>query len=125
MAFTDKELAVLAQLAYKEVDFRNSYEISLNLHITDNVSYLREKLGQSYYDTIEDLIAKTNDCTIVKAVNDKDDTGFAAFAVKDSNNEITIACRGTEDLKKDGVTDLQIGLAKETNQHQKMEVLEN
>lgn len=40
--------------------------MSLHTFIYNNRTYLREKLGESYYDTIDDLIAKTKDYTIVK-----------------------------------------------------------
>lgn len=131
MAFSNKEMAVISSLAYYNVDELNSINDEFSDVLIKYQADLKKDLGESYYDTIDNLIKKTEngDYIIVKAVNDKDDTGFAAFAVKDPNNEVTIACRGTEGFevftseasRKDVWTDLQIGLAKETNQHKKME----
>ena len=124
MAFTDVEMAILSQLAYKDI----KKGASLYSVLQKKESYLNSKLGSEYKESISSLMTKVKnkDYTIVKAVNDKDDTGFAAFAIKDPNNEVTVACRGTEgfsmdyDSRKDVLADMQLAFSMQTNQQEKM-----
>ena len=131
MAFTMEEMAVLSQLSYFDIVATSDQPVSLHSILNENLTDLKTKLGTGYDGVLIDLLEKTNgkDYTIVLAENDRYGTGFAAFAVKDPNNNVTVACRGTEgfnykenaDSKRDVETDIQIGLQKETNQQQKLE----
>ena len=130
VAFTDAELAVLTQLAYQDINqVDEEVDYVLSAFLRDKEEYLREELGETYDSVIDGLIEKSKnpDYVIVKAENDKDGTGFAAMAIKDPDNEVTVACRGTEgfsfdyDSKKDVLTDAQIGVRVETNQQKKLE----
>lgn len=126
-------MAVLSQMAYYEIntspnDPRSLFEI---IEEIENNPQFRESLGKDLCKVLDALKEKVKDKDyfVIYAVDDKEDTGFAAFAVKDPDNEVTIACRGTEgnfnpfneDFRKDGYTDLQIGIFEETNQQQKLE----
>lgn len=140
MAFTAEEQAVLAQLSYLDIETSELNPVSL-YDVLNNENY-REKLNKAlsgdpksaggYEDVLTGLINKVEgqDYHIVKSVNDRYDTGFSAIAISDPNNDVTVACRGTEDLTKvgrdedsnrDALTDVQIGLQKETNQQQELE----
>lgn len=98
MAFTDMEMAVLSQLAYYDVPFTPEAGKTLADFISMGsvTNYLFEKMGEGYYDTIISLARTGKEYTIVAASNDRYGSGFAAFAIADSNNEVTVACRGTE-----------------------------
>lgn len=140
MAFTDVEMAILSQLAYsgatKEVNKKSNpstapqkgdrlYEL-----LTDNEEWLKKKLpSENYKRAIDNLITKTKnaDYEVVLVRDDKNVTGFAAFAIRDPYNEVTVACRGTEgvELTLDSILDLSadVGLlfVYETEQHKEME----
>ena len=124
-AFTDVELAILAQAAY----CKNAREgMSLYKFLTANDDYMRKALGDNYevaYNQLLDKV-KDSDYTIVKAVDDKDGTGFAAFAVRTPDNEVAVACRGTEgfsmdyDSRKDVLTDGMLATNLVTDQQAQM-----
>lgn len=104
MAFTDVEMAILSRLAYygsrSDVQKQPAGGTSLHSVLTDpNINaYLREQLGSNYDSALRGLIDKTKgvDYEIVKAVDDNKGTGFAAIAIKDPQNTVTVAARGTE-----------------------------
>lgn len=130
MVFTDQELAVLSQLSYCDVPYDRGIQPSLASFLNDEKEYLRSELGASYERVIYGLISKVEgqNYTIVKSVNDKYNTGFAAFAVKAPDNTVTVVCRGTEgfsmdyDSRKDVDTDLQIAFSPyDTDQQTAME----
>ena len=129
MKFSQTEMAILAQLAYKDVPYNDNIKTYLSTVLESNKDYLYNRLGSSYHSIIDGLIDKVyeKDYTIVKSVNDKYGTGFSAFAIKDPDNIVTVVCRGTEgfdldyDSKKDVWTDIQIGISVETNQQQVIE----
>lgn len=131
MSFTEQEMAVLAQLAYCEVNVSVRESVKLYDFIIENNDAI-EKLKPEFEAVVEGLLNKVQnrDYTIVLAENDKYDSGFAALAIKDPDNMVTVACRGSEDLTKimvsedsqrDLNTDIQIGVKTETNQQQKLE----
>lgn len=132
MAFNDAEMAILAQLAYKDVSVPRGETVSLFEFLKKNRNSLRNKLGENYYKSIDNLIAKAEkeNYSIIKAQNDKNGTGFAAMAIYDPNeNAVTVACRGTEgfnllssdDSRRDAATDLEIATQIETDQQKKLE----
>ncbi len=109
MAFTDVELAILSQCAYKDYpkdnESKNLYDFvnSEKMH-----KYLKGELGDAYAGAVKEFTEKIKDqpYEIVRSV-DNDQTGFAAIAIKDPNNEITVVCRGTEfEFSKDVIKDL-------------------
>lgn len=128
MAFTDVEMAILSQCAYyKHPD--GAEQQSLYEFLKNNKKKLENSLGEEYTDSINQLMKKVKDkpYTIVKSMNDKHGSGFAAFAIKDPQNEVTVACRGTEgfsldyDSKKDVYADGQLAYTLQTNQQAKMQ----
>lgn len=129
--FTEAELAVLAQLSYYDVPYPDVAKESLGTFLEDKRGDLESSLGPGYQDTIQGLIDKCSngDYKIVKSVNEKHGSGFAAIAIQDPDNNVTVACRGTEgfnvigsdDSRRDVYTDAQIGTRLETNQQQSME----
>lgn len=141
MAFTDVEMAILSQLAYCGADKEKKSSPPIkgeNLYdfISRNEKYLSSKLGDNYADAIDGLLTKVKDgYTIAHKEDDKYGTGFAAFAIKDPNNEITVACRGTEGFHlfdgsdddvamsslKDVLADAELALSISTAQHEAME----
>lgn len=137
MAFTDVEMAILSQLSYCGGDYANKKSSlntrqpyrgeSLHSYLTDPVTkeYLKSQLGSEYGDALEKLIAKVEDkdYVVVKADDDKKGTGFAAIAIKDPDNNVTVATRGTEGLNlRDISTDIQVGIAISTDQQMKMQL---
>lgn len=136
MAFTDIEMAILSQLAYcgcsdapaQPHEGQSLYEI---LSKPEYKNYLEEKLGSGYKSAIEGLLNKVKgkDYVIVKTADDKKGTGFAAIAIKDPSNEVTVATRGTEgfdiinseDSRTDNRTNLESGFAISTEQQLAME----
>lgn len=127
MNYTDVELAILSQLAYKDVKEGETLWSALS----NNRGYLEKSLGADYKSHISGLIdkAKDNGCYMVKAQTNTS-SGFSAFAVKDPiNNNVVVACRGTElgKLKSDPKTalldlgeDVKLALSKETAQQADM-----
>lgn len=106
MAFTDVEMAILSQCAYCQYP-DSVHNESLHRFLTHNKKYLNEKLGPGYSDALQALIDKVagQPYTIVQTRDDNEGTGFAAFAVADPNNEVTVACRGTEFDKLSALND--------------------
>ena len=127
MVYTDVEMAILSQLAYQ--DMREGE--TLWSALLNNRGYLEESLGSDYKSHISGLISKVKDngCYIVKAQTNTN-SGFSAFAVKDPiNNNVVVACRGTELGKisenpvttgKDLYEDLTLALSNETMQQKDM-----
>jgi len=130
MAFTDIEMAILSQAAYN-VSRRFEGESLHSVLTNENMrSYLNNELGDGYSKHISALIdkVKDSDYTIVKT-QDNTRNGFAAFAVKDPDNNVTVACRGTELGKFDSdpnaaildlTEDVKLALAEETAQQADM-----
>lgn len=136
MAFTPEEQAVLCQLSYVNIEIDpndpKTLEEVLNDALTDPNIDLNKKLGNNYDDVLAGLMEKVagQDYYVVKAVNDDKDSGFVALAIEDPNKDVTVVCRGSEDLSqvgknpnstKDLDTDLQIGVRQETDQQQELE----
>lgn len=126
MAFTDEELAVLADLAYKSIMLKEEkggrQRRSLYDVLCGHEAELRAKLGPGFKDTIDGLMEKTKNqkYEIIKSECNEKGSGFQAFAVADPDNNVTVACRGTECVK-DALTDLELGLLVEADQHLDME----
>lgn len=128
MAFTDVEMAILSQSAY--YGFPDGAEKqALYDFLNSNAKKLKKDLGENYFDAIDTLLSKikNEDYTIVQSMDDKDGTGFAAFAIRDPNNNVTVACRGTEgfsldyDSKKDVAADIELAYSLSTSQQKQME----
>ena len=135
MAFTDIEMAILAQLSYcgsndapaQSFEGQSLYDV---LSRSEYRNYLDRKLGSGYKSAIEGLLNKVKgkDYVIVKTADDKKGSGFAAIAIKDPNNEVTVATRGTEgfdvfgseDSRRDVGSDLELGFAISTDQQREM-----
>lgn len=129
MPFTEVEYAILSQCAYYDVP-DGAEEKTLYDFLDNNRNKLRENLGEGYHSAIDSLISKVKDehYNIVMSTNDKDDTGFAALAIRDPENNITVACRGTEgfsmdyDSRKDVYADIQLAVTLQSNQQKKLEM---
>lgn len=137
MAFTDAEMAILAQLAYygSKPDKQTQPSKGDTLHsiLTDESvkAYLENKLGADYDVILQGLIDKTDgkDYKIVKSDDDSKGSGFAAIAIKDPENNVTVAARGTEDFdvfgsdasRRDVVADLELAFSISTSQQKEME----
>lgn len=139
MAFTDVEMAILSQLAYcgstKEVSKSERPSTAVQTGDTlyevllENQEWLRSKLGDAYNDAIQRLMTKAenSEYTVVLAEDDKYGTGFAAIAIKDPDNTVTVATRGTEgfscdyDSRKDVVADVELAYSVSTAQQKEME----
>ena len=129
MAFTEVEMAILSRCSYLELNKKCEGQ-SLHAFLTDkeNKKALLDKLGSEYKGALNDLIEKTEgkDYTIVKAQDDAKGTGFAAFAVKDPGNSVTVACRGTEfNTAEDVVADFQLAYEMQSLQQEKMDAFVN
>lgn len=132
MVYTDVELAILSQLAYKDVQQGETLWSAL----VGNCGYLEETLGPDYKSHISNLIVKVKDsgCYIAKAQTNTG-SGFSAFAVADPiNNNVVVACRGTElgKIGKDPITagkdlyeDVNLALKQQTLQQKDMDVFMN
>jgi len=130
MAFRDVEMAIFSQLAYMDLEKFEGKSLYTVLTDSEVRSYLRESLGkdlsaQLFYFTSH---IKDKDYTIAAAQNNTK-SGFAAFAIKDPDNNITVACRGTELGKLSSETevaltdlgqDVMLALSKETAQQADM-----
>ena len=132
MIYTDVELSILSQLAYQ--DMREGE--TLWSALLNNQGYLEKSLGSDYKSHISGLISKVKDngCYIVKAQTNTS-SGFSAFAVKDPiNNNVVVACRGTELGKisenpitagKDLYEDVSLALSQQTLQQKDMDSFMN
>lgn len=137
MAFTDAEMAVLSQLAYygskPDKQRQPSKGDTLYSVLTDKSvkKYLENQLGDDYDVVLQGLIDKTEgkDYKIVKSVDDNKGTGFAAIAIKDPENNVTVATRGTEGFdvfgsdasRRDVAADLELAFSISTSQQEEME----
>ena len=127
MAFSDVEMSILAQLAYRDVDYKPAAEESLAELLKTNKKWLNDSLGSSYEKYIDNLINKVDgsDYKIVASEHDKA-SGFAAYAISTPQNEVVVACRGTQmDQANDVLTDVGLGITPETQQHRDMEAFVN
>lgn len=132
MIYTDIEMAILSQLAYQDVKEGETLWSAL----LNNQGYLEKSLGSDYKSHISGLISKVKDngCYIVKAQTNTS-SGFSAFAVKDPiNNNVVVACRGTELGKisenpitagKDLYEDVSLALSQQTLQQKDMDSFMN
>ena len=132
MGFTAEEQAILCELSYIDIESDSSKPKTLRDVLTEYEETLREELGEGYDEILDGLMEKVEgeDYKIVATVDDDANTGFVALAIEQPGNEVTVVCRGSEDLsqvlsnkdsQKDLDTDLQIGTQIETDQQQKME----
>lgn len=123
MAFTDVELAVLSYFSFY---YFASSDVELDFYdyIQKHEKSLKINLGDEYHDAISSLVKKVSagGYKLVLRENDKDNTGFAAFAIEDPDYNVTIVCRGTEGMpntkngKKDLKADLQLAYMNCTDQ---------
>lgn len=136
MAFTDVEMAILSQLAYygSNPDKQTQPSKGDSLHsILTNKSikkYLENQLGDGYSEALKELIKKTEgkDYKVVRSVDDNKGTGFAAIAIKDPENNVTVATRGTEGFdvlgsdasRRDVAADLELAFSLSTSQQEEM-----
>ena len=132
MVYTDVEMSILSQLAYQDMKEGETLWSAL----LNNRSYLESSLGSEYKSHISGLISKVKDngCFIVKAQSNTS-SGFSAFAVKDPiNNNVVVACRGTELGKlsenpltagKDLYEDVSLALSEQTLQQKDMDKFMN
>lgn len=134
MGFTDVEMAILSQASYCDGPSRWDTPMSLYDFLnTDAVTSELKSLGDGYADAIESLKNKVEgkDYYVVDSINDRHGSGFAAFAVSDPDNCVTVACRGTEgfsmdyDSRKDVMTDASLLLSLRTDQHKVLEQFMN
>lgn len=127
MAFTDVEMAILSQCAYYKIS-NTSENVDLDDYLKSHEQDLINDLGKEYKSSISNLINKVDgkDYSIVLQRNDRHGSGFAAMAISDPDNEVTVACRGTEgismdyDSRKDFASDLQLAFLNETDQQAQM-----
>ena len=120
MAFSEVEMSILAQLAYRDVDYKAAAEEPLYSHLKNNKEWLYKQLGDSFKPYIDNLINKVEDQDYIIVDSQKDTlSGFSAFAVSTPENEVVVACRGTQELN-DWLTDAGIGITVETQQHREM-----
>ena len=162
MAYTDVEMAILAQISYADVspelsctadgevrliDFLNSENCQKIL--SEKLQVIRDKNGRyhdkngisnGYAESLNDFVDRISgaDYTIVKHINDSQKdmgtglessfmsiagkgTGAAALAIRDPENRIAIACRGTEwDSLEDPITDIMLSCSVKTDQQKVM-----
>jgi len=134
MAFNDVEMSILAQLSYKDIDIDGKAK-NLSKVLRDYQDWLQTTLGSSYKKHIDELIKKVEgkDYKIVDSEYDKL-SGFAAYAISTPQNEVIVACRGTQIGKDDTIiekaqdilTDIGLGLDPgTTQQHRDMEAFVN
>lgn len=123
MAFSEVEMSILSQVAYKHNRPDGAEKQSLYDYLSKENTYnsLIEKLGSDYKAHLDGLLnkLKTNDYHIVKSVNDADGTGFAAFAIAGPDNDVTVVCRGTENFR-DILEDASLTSSLETQQQEQM-----
>ena len=131
MAFNDVEMAILAQASYKVSRRFEGESLHSVLTDPDMKKYLSESLGPGYSKHLTSLTNKVKGSgyTVVKT-QDNTPSGFAAFAVKDPGNNVTVACRGTEmgELANDPKIaladigeDVSLAFSKQTGQQKDMD----
>ena len=137
--FTVEEQAVLAQIAYYNINLLEDKPRTLEDVLADvgkqkdsNGRTLEEVLGEDLYMVYQGLVERVDQkgYQVISSVDDNDNSGFVAFAVADPDGDVTVVCRGSEDLtkvatdpdsRKDLDTDIQIGVRVETDQQQALE----
>lgn len=127
MVFSDVEMSILAQLAYRDVDYKPASKEPLSELLKTNREWLEKELGSSYIKYIDKLIKKVDGSEyIIVASNHDKLSGFDAYAISTPDNEVIVACRGTQ-IKEtnDVITDVGLGVELETEQHHKMEEFVN
>lgn len=127
MAFTDVELGILSYFSF--YSFSDSDKpIDFGEYIKKHENSLKLNLGDDYSNSVEQFVTKVSGSgyTLVARKNDNSDTGFAAFAIVDSEDNITVVCRGTEGFintengKRDIKSDFQLAYQYQTDQHRMM-----
>ena len=136
MEFTAEEMAVLSQVAYFDVNVEKKDPRSLDAILKDIENNLpdnktmKDVLGDDLYVVYQGMMEKGADYQVISSVDDNDNSGFVAFAIADADGDVTVVCRGSEDLtkiasdpdsRKDLDTDIQIGVRVETDQQQALE----
>ena len=133
MAFTEVEMSILAQLAYRDINCKKYSKETLESVLRENRDWLingephkkNDGLGASYEKYVDNLIEKvTNQNYTITGNHSNIYTGFYAYAVKTPQNEVVVACRGTNQLN-DAITDAELALTVEANQHKDMEYFVN
>ena len=127
MAFTDVEMAILSQCAYYKFPDGTEGQLLYDF-LKKHYKSLKSKLGDNYNEALDGLLNKVRNknYVIVQCMDDKDGSGFAAFAIQDPNQDVTVACRGTEgfsldyDSRKDVYADIQLAVTLQTCQQEKM-----
>ena len=134
--FTAEEQAVLSSIAYYDITLSADKVETLDRvlqdvenNLVDNKT-MRDILGDDLYVVYQGLLEKGSNYQVISSVDDNDNSGFVAFAIADTNDNVTVVCRGSEDLtkiasdpdsRKDLDTDIQIGVLEETDQQQALE----
>ncbi len=132
MAFTDVEMAILSQLSYCGSNGDpnpppqpiEGASLHFYLQLPRYREYLEKYLGPGYTTAIDGLVSKVadKDYVIIKAEDDNKGTGFAAIAIKDPENNVTVATRGTEGFDiRDVAADLELAFSISTSQQEEME----
>lgn len=124
--FTDEEMSVLSELAYKSDVIKEGDSFDKVLNDPNIDKWLRKRLKKQYGPIIDNLKKKVNgkNYVVVKTKNIKS-TGFGAISIKSPNNEVIVAARGTDGLT--AVNDIVNGDAGlvfangQTAQHKNME----
>ena len=97
MAFTELEMSILAQLAYRDIDYKEAAEEPLYEVLKTNRDWLVSGLGPTYEKYVDNLMNKVEGQNYVIAGSEHDKlSGFAAFAVSTPENDVVVACRGTQ-----------------------------
>lgn len=127
MAFTELEMSILAQLAYRDIDYKEAAEEPLYEVLKTNRDWLVSGLGPTYEKYVDNLMNKVEGQNYVIAGSEHDKlSGFAAFAVSTPENDVVVASRGTQMSKiNDLLTDGGLAMAVETQQHRDMEKFVN
>lgn len=126
--FTDAELAVLSKYSYICDPVKEGHSEPLGEALEKKQKALEKDFDKKVVQSLIDK-TKANDYQIVKSVNEKNSTGFAAVAISDPEGNVTVSCRGTEgfdifsseDSRRDVHTDLQLGTRVEADQQKSME----
>lgn len=127
MGFTDVELAILSYFSFYSLADSDT-KTDFGAYFAKHEKSLILNLGDEYKDAVCHLARKVSGggYDLILRRNDRDGTGFAAFAVADPSGCVTVACRGTEGFigtengKKDIKADLQLAYMNCTQQQSVM-----